>query len=107
MTTSRRIALGFGTVFVILGWLGYVSAMTPGGILLGEYAASGVHAMVHIATGVVAIVAALADDKASKVFFQTFAILYALVAVLGVYYGHQPLTATMPGSRPEAVIQPA
>lgn len=93
MTTSRRIALAFGTMFVILGWLGYVSAMTPGGNLLGTYAASGVHAMIHVATGVVAIAAALADDKASKVFFQTFAILYAVVALLGVYYGHQPLAS--------------
>ena len=89
--TLKRIAMIFGIVFVAVGLLGFVPALNPGGKLLGLFDVNAAHNLVHLATGVVAIIAGFASDKASRVFFQVFGVVYALVAVMGFFYGSQPL----------------
>ena len=89
--TLKRIAVIFGILFVAAGLLCYVPAVNPGGKLLGVFDVNGAHDIVHIATGIVALVVGFAGDKASRIFFQVFGIVYAAVAALGFYYGNQPL----------------
>jgi hypothetical protein len=81
----------FGILFVAGGLLGFVPAVNPGGKLLGMFDVNGAHNLVHIATGVVALIVGFASDKASRIFFQVFGIVYAAVAALGFFYGNQPL----------------
>ena len=45
----------------------------------------------HIGTGIVAVIVAFASEKAARMFFQIFGVIYALVAVLGFAMGNQPL----------------
>ena len=87
----KRIAVIFGILFVAGGLLGFVPAVNPGGKLLGMFDVNGAHNLVHIATGVVALIVGFASDKASRIFFQVFGIVYAAVAALGFFYGNQPL----------------
>ena len=87
----KRIAVIFGILFVAGGLLGFVPAVNPGGKLLGMFDVNGAHNLVHIATGVVALIVGFASDKASRIFFQVFGIVYAAVAALGFFYGDQPL----------------
>ena len=87
----KRIAVIFGILFVAGGVLGFVPAVNPGGKLLGMFDVNGAHNLVHIATGVVALIVGFASDKASRIFFQVFGIVYAAVAALGFFYGNQPL----------------
>ena len=89
--TLKKIAMVFGVVFVAVGILGFVPALNPDGKLLGLFAVNPAHNLVHAATGVVAIIAGLASDKASKIFFQVFGVVYAIVAVMGFFSGEQPL----------------
>lgn len=89
--TLKRIAVIFGILFAAAGVLGFVPAVNPGGKLLGIFDVNGAHNLVHIATGVVALIVGFASDKASRLFFQVFGIVYAAVAALGFYYGDQPL----------------
>lgn len=89
--TLKRIAVIFGIVFVAVGLLGFVPALNPDGKLLGLFAVNAAHNVVHLATGIVALIVGFASDKASRVFFQVFGVVYALVAVLGFVNGDQPL----------------
>jgi Domain of unknown function (DUF4383) len=89
--TLKTIAIIFGIVFIAVGLLGFVPALNPGGKLLGFFDVNAAHNVVHLATGVVALVVGFASDKASKIFFQVFGIVYAVVAALGFFYGDTPL----------------
>jgi len=83
----KNIAIAFGIVFIIVGILGFVSAVTPNGLLLGYFEVNPAHNVVHLATGVVALIVAFASEKAMRLFFQ----IYALVALMGFFMGNQPL----------------
>ena len=98
----KRIAMIFGVVFVIVGALGFVPAVTPNGRLLGIFEVNALHNIVHLATGVVAIVAGTMSDKASRMFFQVFGIIYGLVAVLGFVNGDQPLLGVLANNLADA-----
>jgi len=51
----KNIAIAFGIVFVIVGLLGFVSAVASNGLLLGYFEVNPAHNVVHLATGVVAL----------------------------------------------------
>ena len=87
----RNIAIAFGVIMVVVGLAGYVPALTPDGKLLGVFAVNGAHNIVHILTGVVALAIAFASPANVPLFFKIFGVVYALVAVLGIFSGDGPL----------------
>jgi len=100
----KRIAVIFGIVFVIVGVLGWVSAVNPGGKLLGIFDVNAAHNVVHLATGVLAIIVGAMGEKASRVFFQAFGVIYGLVAVLGFFYGDAPLLGIVANNAADSVL---
>ena len=88
----KTAAILFGIVFLLIGILGFVPALTPSnGMLLGIFHVNTAHNLVHLASGVVFLLCGIAGASASRTFFRIFGIVYALVALLGFYYGDQPL----------------
>ena len=100
----KKIAVIFGVVFVAVGVLGWVPAVNPGGKLLGLFDVNAAHNCVHLATGIIAILVGMSSDKASKMFFQVFGVIYALVAVLGFYSGDQPLLGIVSNNAADSVL---
>jgi Domain of unknown function (DUF4383) len=100
----KKIAVIFGVVFVAVGVLGWVPAVNPGGKLLGLFDVNAAHNVVHLATGIIAIIVGMSSDKASKMFFQVFGVIYALVAVLGFYSGDQPLLGIVANNAADSVL---
>jgi hypothetical protein len=98
----KRIAVIFGVVFVLVGVLGFIPAVTPGGKLLGLFDVNTVHNLVHLATGVVGIAVGMASEQASKLFFQVFGVIYALVAIAGFFYGDKPLLGLVANNTADA-----
>lgn len=49
------------------------------------------HNTIHIASGAVALFCAFAGAGAARKYFQIFGVVYLLVALLGFYYGNNPL----------------
>jgi Domain of unknown function (DUF4383) len=88
----KTAALLFGIVFLVIGILGFVPAATPpDGMLLGIFHVNTAHNIVHLASGVVFLLCGMAGAGPSRAFFKIFGIVYALVAILGFYYGDNAL----------------
>ena len=85
------LALVFGAVFVLVGILGFVPAVAPDEHLLGIFHVNAAHNAVHLLTGIIAIMCGLASEHAAILFFRIFGVVYALVAVLGLVGGDQPI----------------
>lgn len=84
----KTFAWIFGVVFILIGILGFVPALNPGGMLLGIFEINGFHNMVHILSGIVAIIAAMSGTYYAKLYFIIFGIVYGLVTVLGFLTGN-------------------
>lgn len=84
----------FGVVFIVIGLLGFVPALTPNGNLLGIFEVGLVHNLVHILSGVAALVLS-SSYSGAKTYFKVFGVVYALVTVLGIFYGDRALLGIM------------
>jgi len=98
----KKIALVFGIVFIAVGLLGFVPAAAPDDHLLGLFHINTLHNVVHIASGAVALWAAMSTERNAKLYFQIFGVVYALVAVLGFVYGDQPILGLVANNAADA-----
>ena len=82
----NKLAWIFGVVFVAIGVLGFVPGITSGGMLLGIFMVDGLHNIIHILSGLLAL-AAVWGMYSPRLYFQIFGVVYALVTVLGFVGG--------------------
>lgn len=99
LASSAKI---WGWVFVVIGVLGFVPGVSPNGYLLGIFHVNPAHNWIHLLTGVVALLCGYSSDHASKAYFVTFAIIYALLALVGFAVGNRPLFGLMANSIADA-----
>ena len=78
---QKTVALVFGIVFLLIGFLGFVPALTPGGALLGLFMVNGVHSIVHILFGVFGIAAAFTGY--SRLYNKVGGVIYLVLALVG------------------------
>ena len=79
----RQIIGAIGVIFVVVGRLGFFSDQ----YLLGIFEVNTIHNLVHIASGVVALIAAASSDRVSRIYAQVFGVVYLAVFVLGLVLG--------------------
>src|SRR5438876_5758844 len=88
----KSAAIVFGIVFLAIGILGFVPAVTSDvngmPMLLGIFHVNAAHNFVHIASGVVFLLCGMAGAGPSRTFFKIFGIVYAVVAVWGFIAGN-------------------
>ena len=84
--SKKSLAKVFGWVFIAIGVLGFVPALTPDGNLLGIFHVDTIHNIVHILSGIAALLMSTTEDKA-KTYFKIFGVVYALVTVIGFLDG--------------------
>ena len=87
----KPAAIIFGIFFIVAGIGGFVSSLAPNGMLFGIFMVGPVHNCIHLASGAVALLCAFSGAGAARKYFQIFGIVYLLVALLGFYYGNEPL----------------
>jgi hypothetical protein len=88
----RAAAILLGLVFLLIGIVGFVPAITPAnGMLLRIFHVNTAHNMVHLASGIVFLLCGMAGAGPSQAFFKTFGIIYGVVALLGFFYGDSAL----------------
>lgn len=78
----------FAVVFILFGLLGFVPALNPDGMLFGLFQVDTIHNIIHLASGVVVLLAVLSGGIAYiKLYFKVFGMVYALVTILGFVLG--------------------
>lgn len=85
----RKAAMAVGVVFLVIGLAGFTPlAFETDGVkkLLGIFEVDSIHNLVHILSGL-AFLAASQRERWSRLGFQVFGIVYALVTVLGFIAG--------------------
>ena len=80
---AKTMAVLFGVVFLVVGILGFVPAVTKDEMLLGIFHVNTVHNCVHLLSGVVALICGMMGVGAARAYFKIFGLVYAAVAVLG------------------------
>jgi hypothetical protein len=83
----KKIAVCFGLVFLLMGVLGFVPGITENEMLFGIFHVNPAHNMVHLLSGAVALICAMAGSGAARLFFQFFGLVYGAIAVLGLVKG--------------------
>lgn len=95
----KTAAIIFGIFFLVAGIGGFVPALAPqhgdGSMLFGIFMVGPVHNLVHLASGAAALACAFMGAGAARKYFQIFGIVYALVAVIGFFYGNTPIMGIM------------
>src|SRR5205809_4870096 len=79
----KSMAVLFGIVFLVVGILGFVPAVTKDEMLLGIFHVNAAHNCVHLLSGVVALICGMAGIGPPRVYFKIFGLGYGAVAVLG------------------------
>jgi len=77
------MAVLFGVVFLAIGILGFVPAVTKDEMLLGIFHVNAAHNCVHLLSGVVALICGMAGIGPARLYFKIFGLVYGAVAVLG------------------------
>ncbi|QQG37979.1 MAG: DUF4383 domain-containing protein [Candidatus Kaiserbacteria bacterium] len=90
----QKLAWVFGIVFLAVGALGYVPAATQNGMLLGIFQVDGLHNVIHLLSGALAIAVAMSGQYA-RLYFQVFGVVYAVVTVVGFVQGDTVLGLIM------------
>lgn len=78
---NKTVALVFGIVFLLIGIIGFIPALTPGGSILGIFMVNGIHSIVHLLFGVLGVAAALTGT--SVLYNRAGGVIYLLIGVLG------------------------
>ncbi|MGH8929689.1 MAG: DUF4383 domain-containing protein [Egibacteraceae bacterium] len=83
-TQGQLFALVFGIVYVLIGLLGFIGPLAPGGALLGLFGINALHNIVHLAVGALLLFGSTSPAQA-KTINLVVGIVYLLVAVLGLF----------------------
>ena len=84
----KKVAMVFGVIFVLIGILGFIPGVTTSdGHLLGIFHVNALHNVIHLLSGLVGLYVGSTSEKNSRMYFQVFGVIYALVAILGFVYG--------------------
>ena len=78
---AKKLAIGFGVVFVLVGILGMLDTAIVGSA--GIFMTNALHDIVHLLIGIVLIGVALMAPDASATWLKIFGVVYLLLAVLG------------------------
>lgn len=78
----RFVAILFGIGFIFAGVVGFLPSFTPNNLLFGYFEVNAMHNIVHLASGVIAIMAAT-NLIYTIWYFRIFGLIYLLVSLLG------------------------
>jgi len=91
---TRKAAKWFGSIFILIGILGFIPGITNGKMLLGIFEVDMLHNVIHLLTGIIALLCSGSLDSA-KTYFKIFGVVYALVTILGFVGGGDVLGLIM------------
>ncbi len=96
----------FGTVFIIMGILGFIPAAAPDNMFLGIFPVDGPYSLigliedtVSLLAGSIAIWCGIKGPVAAKRYFQTLGTIFLFLAILGFIYSGQNIFGLIPNNK--------
>lgn len=83
----RKLGLLWGFLFLLGGILGFVPGITKDEMFLGFFMVNTPHNILHIASGLVFLVAAMFGVRAVRSWFIIFGLFYAALSAIGFVVG--------------------
>lgn len=80
---AKKFSLVLGVVLLLVGLWGSFTGGQPHNLII--FGINGVHNWVHIGSGVVALIAALAGERYAKFYCLVFSGVYGLVTLGGIF----------------------
>lgn len=84
----RQLGFFYGAAFITGGVLGFVPGVTVDDVFLGIFAVNPLHSAMHIASGVMFLVASTFGATLARLWFQIFGGIYAGLAGTGFWVGN-------------------
>ena len=82
--TARTAALAIGIIFIVVGLLGFIDNPIVGSSEKAIFHTDTVHNMVHIISGVLFVLVAMAAPASASTVMIIFGIVYLLIGILGI-----------------------
>ncbi len=79
----RTLSILFGSVFILLGVLGFLPAFTEQGLLLGIFRVNFEHNVAHLVLGILGVLAGLSSIFAARTYFFVAGAIFGLLAIFG------------------------
>ena len=83
----RRLGFLFGFAFLLGGTLGFVPVVTEHDMFLGVFMVNPLHSALHLASGVMFVVASFVGAGAARLWFQIFGLAYGALSAMGFWVG--------------------
>jgi hypothetical protein len=83
----RPLGVFYGISFITGGLLGFVPGFTEHEMFLGIFMVNPLHSALHIASGVIFLIACMAGAWAARLWFQIFGLAYGALAAAGFWVG--------------------
>jgi hypothetical protein len=84
----RQLGFVYSAAFITGGVLGFVPGVTVDDLFLGIFMVNPLHSAMHVASGVMFLIASAFGAGAARLWFQIFGILYAGLAAMGFWVGN-------------------
>lgn len=95
----KRLGIFMGSAFLFGGLLGFVPGVVKNGVYLGVFMVNIPHNLLHVASGVIFIVASLSGSGVARLWFQLFGLAYAAVAAWGFQVGDGMICGVISNNR--------
>ena len=82
--TAKTAALAIGVIFIAVGLLGFIDNPIVGSSEKAIFHADTVHNMVHIVSGVLFVLVAMAAPASASTVMVIFGIVYLAIGILGI-----------------------
>jgi len=82
--TARTAALAIGIIFIVVGLLGFIDNPIVGSSEKAMFHADTVHNMVHIISGLLFVLVAMAAPASASTVMILFGIVYLLIGIVGI-----------------------
>ena len=97
-------ALICGILLIVIGVFGFIPEMVTHGLLFDFFHTNTTDNVVHVISGCLGVLCGLIGKRISRIFLQTGAIFYAVLAVLGFYFGDRCIWGVFASNFPDAFL---
>ncbi len=84
----KRLGFFYGGAFITGGVLGFVPGITVDDMFLGIFMVNPLHSAMHVASGVIFLIASTLGAGVARLWFQIFGAIYAALAAMGFWVGN-------------------